>query len=114
MDKKTQIKLFEETNKKLAHLLETKGNDYADTDRLINFKTLQKLCETLKVDVTTIEGVHMYYILLKIQRLCNLTFNNKVAMNESVGDTLDDLINYVHLMKCSLFEKSQMIEPSTK
>lgn len=104
MKKNEQLDIVKSTVDDLLKLLETKGNDYADEDRLTNFKTMTEMCKLLKVDVTRQEGVHMFYILLKIQRLCNLTFNNKVAMNESVIDTLDDLTNYCLLMKCGLIE----------
>jgi hypothetical protein len=54
----------------------------------------------------------MFYVLLKIQRLCNLLFSNKVAKNESIQDTLMDLRNYVDLLNCTLQDKSDS-DPNT-
>jgi signal recognition particle receptor subunit beta len=85
--------------------MKSKGHDYAGVDILKNFKQMHALCTILEIDLSRIEGVHMFYILLKIQRLSNLIFSNKAAKNESVNDTLLDLRNYVDLLNCTLTEK---------
>lgn len=66
---------------------------------------MHNVLQLLEVDMSKVEGVHMFYILLKVQRLCNLLFSNKVAKNESVSDTLIDLRNYTDLLNCTLQEK---------
>lgn len=38
MDRETQIKVFEETTQLMSEILFKKGNDYANEDRLSNFK----------------------------------------------------------------------------
>lgn len=105
MKQEEQLKFIEEINSKGIELLKSKGYDYAGLDVLKNFKQMDQLTKLLEVDMTSIEGVHMFYILLKIQRLCNLLFSGKTAKNESVADTLIDLRNYTDLLNCTLKEK---------
>ena len=107
MDQKQQLTLIESINNKGIELLKTKGHDYADEDVLKNFKQMHQLCDLLEIDLSKVEGVHMFYILLKVQRLCNLLFSNKVAKNESIEDTLIDLRNYTDLLNCTLNEKKK-------
>lgn len=60
--------------------------------------------------MSKVEGVHMFYILLKIQRASNLIFSDKQGKNESVDDTLIDLRNYVDLMRCSIEERRCLVK----
>lgn len=105
MSQDEQLKLIQSINEKGIELMKSKGHDYAGIDILKNFKQMHAMCELLGIDLSKIEGVHMFYILLKIQRLCNLLFSNKQAKNESINDTLIDLRNYVDLLNCTLTEK---------
>lgn len=105
MNQKQQLELVEKINKQGIDILKSKGHDYAGDDILKNFKQVQQIISILQIDTSKIEGVHMFYIVLKIQRLCNLLFSNKVAKNESIQDTLIDLRNYVDLLNCTLEEK---------
>lgn len=102
-----QLALVESINQKGIELLKSKGHDYAGVDVLKNFKQMHELCRILEIDLSRIEGVNMFYILLKIQRLSNLIFSNKAAKNESVQDTLIDLRNYVDLLNCVLSETKE-------
>jgi len=78
-----------------------KAHDYAvEANIHRNFETMAKLLELLNVDVTTPEGTCIFYILLKIDRLCNIFFrkNGKVE-NETLEDTVAiDLPNYIDLL----------------
>lgn len=105
MKQEEQLKFIEEINSKGIELLKSKGYDYAGLDVLKNFKQMDQLTKLLEVDMTSIEGIHMFYIVLKIQRLCNLLFSGKTAKNESIADTLIDLRNYTDLLNCTLKEK---------
>jgi len=109
MKQQEQLELIQKINEQGIALMKSKGHDYADEDILKNFKQMHQACALFGVDLSRIEGVHMFYILLKIQRLCNLLFSNKVAKNESVDDTLIDLRNYVDLLNCTLNEKNQSL-----
>ncbi len=105
MKQEEQLKFIEEINSKGIELLKSKGYDYAsDGDVLKNFKQMNSLIKLLEVDMGKVEGIHMFYVLLKIQRLCNLLFSGKVAKNESIQDTLIDLRNYTDLLNCTLQE----------
>mgnify|MGYP001570322276 CR=1 FL=1 len=105
MKQEDQLKFVEGLNEKGIDLLKSKGHDYAGVDVLKNFKQMKDLISILEIDMEKLEGVHMFYIVLKIQRLCNLLFSNKVAKNESIQDTLIDLRNYTDLLNCTLEEK---------
>ena len=106
MKQEEQLKFIEEINSKGIELLKSKGYDYAsDGDVLKNFKEMHQLIKLLGVDMNKVEGVNMFYILLKVQRLCNLLFSGKTAKNESIADTLIDLRNYTDLLNCTLKEK---------
>jgi hypothetical protein len=106
MNQKRQLEIVQDINNKGIELLKSKGHDYAGDDILKNFKEMNEACKLFGVDVSKVEGVHMFYILLKIQRLCNLIFSGKEGKNESIQDTLIDLRNYVDLLNCTLTEKS--------
>lgn len=106
MDQKKQIEIIQKINDQTLELLKSKGHDYAGEDILKNFKQMHQMCDLLGVDLSKIEGVHMFYILLKIQRLCNLIFSGKEGKNESIQDTLLDLRNYTDLLNCTLQEKN--------
>lgn len=107
MKQKEQLELIEQINNKTIELLKSKGHDYAGEDILKNFKQMNSLIKLLEVDTNKVEGIHMFYILLKIQRICNLIFSNKQGKNESISDTLLDLRNYVDLLNCTLKEKEE-------
>jgi len=107
MQQSEQLELIQKINDKGIELLKSKGHDYAGLDVLKNFKQMHQLCSLLEVDMSKIEGIHMFYVLLKIQRLCNLLFSNKVAKNESIEDTLIDLRNYTDLLNCTLNEEKK-------
>ncbi len=108
MTQEDQLNFIKEINSKGMDLLKNKGYDYAqNNDVLKNFKEMHSICTLLGVDFTKVEGTHMFYILLKVQRLCNLLFSGKTAKNESIQDTLMDLRNYVDLLNCTLEEKKK-------
>ena len=108
MKQQEQLKFIEQINQKGVELLKSKGHDYAGEDILKNFKQMHQLLEILEIDTSKIEGIHMFYIVLKIQRLCNLLFSNTVAKNESIADTLIDLRNYTDLLNCTIKEKTSL------
>lgn len=109
MTQQEQLALIQQINEQGMELLKTKGHDYAGKDVLKNFKQMHAMMRLLEVDMNKIEGIHMFYILLKVQRLCNLMFSNKIAKNESIADTLIDLRNYTDLMHCSIEEQRKNI-----
>jgi len=78
-----------------------KGHDYAvEEDVHRNFKAVAKMCEILGVDVSKPWGTCIFYILLKLDRTCNLLFRRKEKPQcEALEDTVAiDLANYVDLL----------------
>jgi hypothetical protein len=105
MNQKTQIEIVKSLQEKEINILQSKGNDYADTDDVLkNFKQVSEICKILNIDSRTLYGTHMFYIVLKIQRICNLLAENKVAQNESLDDSFLDLRAYVGLVACATKE----------
>lgn len=106
MNSKQQETLLLELHEEEGKVLLSKGNDYASVgDVLKNFKEVSTICDMLGIDSRNLYGTHMFYIILKIQRICNLLFSNKKPSNESVEDTLLDLRNYIFLLQCSIKEQ---------
>jgi len=101
------LKEMDDSFKKRREIIEKKGYDYADPDSefLLNFKQLALLCKSLNVDVKTPPGVAIFYILMKTQRINNLYKSGKSPQNESVEDTLNDLLNYVDLLRGCLTDE---------
>lgn len=71
---------------------DSKGNDYAGEDRLSNFKLVSQI-----VGITP-EQVLLVFIATKAVRIGNLQ-GNKTPNNESVDDSIIDLVNYGILLK---------------
>lgn len=91
MNKQQQIEAFKELVEKAETLLLSKGDDYANTDRLSNFKDAGKI-----TGISTQQHC-LALIATKVARLGNL-FNGKVPNNESVQDSIVDLFNYAALL----------------
>lgn len=88
-------------------ILGSKGNDYADmTDILKNFKEVAEICRILNIDSRSLYGTHLFYIILKLQRLCNLLTVDKDPKHESIEDTITDFRNYLALLNCSIQENN--------
>lgn len=73
-------------------LIETKGNDYANSDRLSNFKKVANITGGKPCDaIVTLLSV-------KLARVVELCVNNKVPNHESLRDNLIDMANYCNLL----------------
>lgn len=84
--------------KKRNALMLSKRHDYANVDVLANFKQLNQLCKTLSIDVQRSPAdCARFLLLLKIARWCNLINKGVEPMNETMEDTILDLLNYVEL-----------------
>ena len=105
MTQEERNNIIKELNTETFKIIQSKSQDYAGTDVLKNFKQMQQMLIFLEVSMHKIEGVHMFYILLKIQRICNLIFNNKSPNNESLTDSIIDLRNYLDLLLCTIKEE---------
>lgn len=86
-------------NQKAEFLAIKKNKDYSkDDDVHANFHRVARLCEVLDVDVKTPQGVIMFMILWKIQRLFKLTKEGTEPCNESLLDTCVDINVYDALL----------------
>jgi len=110
-----QASLFKELVKnaftKRYALFDKKQHDYATEDCLSNFKRISRLCKELNINVATPEGTNLFYITMKFDRLCNLVHKGTTPQNESLDDTLNDIQNYIDLLRGLLHEKENK-EPS--
>jgi len=103
MKEETYLEMIKESFKRRLEIHVRKSHDYASTQEILgNFKRVASLLGTLKVDPSCPKGVAIIYIMLKIDRLCNLIFWGKKPKNESIQDTIDDLKNYCDLLEACI------------
>ena len=86
MNKQEQLQFAKDKFNDILELLESKGDDYANEDRLSNFKESACLLNT------TAFKVCLNQIAIKISRIVNLI--DREARNESLEDSLQDLTTY--------------------
>lgn len=84
---------------RLNEVLLSKGNDYANDDRLSNFKRSALLINLLP------EQSCLALIATKIARAEQLLASGKTAENESLNDTILDLCGYAFLLYCIVTEQ---------
>jgi hypothetical protein len=98
--------LIEESWKRRKTIHTKKSHDYATEDVLSNFKRVAQMIEILGVDPTTPHGIACVYIILKMDRFCNLAFrkSGEEPSNEAVEDTLDDWKSYLDLLDANWLE----------
>lgn len=100
MNEETYLKMVTESFERRLVIHKRKSHDYANQEEMLgNFKRVAQIFKALKPDVSTPAGVAVVYIVLKIDRFCNLAFSGKVPRNESLQDTMDDLKNYCDLLE---------------
>ncbi len=100
MTKTEQEKHFIRLTEKMQHVLFKKGNDYANIDRLSNFKVAGNICG-LPPELNCLS-----LIATKVARLGVLLQDvTKLPNNESVSDSVLDLANYAVLLDMILSEK---------
>lgn len=92
MNKETQQKVFDDTVDQMREIMLTKGDDYANDDRLSNFKKVAFMTNS------TPEKAVLNLIATKVARLSEL-LEGKTPKNESVEDSILDLANYTLLLK---------------
>lgn len=92
MNKEQQQIAFEEIVFNCREIMLNKGDDYANEDRLSNFKLAGSIVG-LNAELNCLS-----LIATKVARL-GVLFNGNIPKNESVDDSIDDLINYSILLK---------------
>jgi len=97
-----QIEIFEVTFSQLKDTLNKKGADYANEDKLSNFKLAGNIAGI------TPEINCLSLIATKVARLGVLLNNPQHnPSNESIDDSIMDLANYTILLRMILIEKRE-------
>lgn len=91
MNKQQQVDAFNALVEKATEILLKKGDDYANTDRLSNFKDAGKI-----TGISTQQHC-LALIATKVARLGNL-YKGVTPNNESIQDSILDLFNYSALL----------------
>jgi hypothetical protein len=99
MNQQEQVKHFEVITTQMKEILFKKGNDYANEDRLSNFKLAGGICG-LKAEQNCLS-----LIATKVARLGVLLNTDKEPNNESIQDSVLDLANYSILLSMILSDK---------
>ncbi len=90
-----------------VELMRNKSNDYADGgDAFLNFKTAAQIAGISP------EQTLLTLLGMKISRLTQLIGKGKTAKNESVEDTMLDIINYVVLLRGMMKEGEHVATPA--
>lgn len=88
-------------------MLRNKSNDYAEgQDAFLNFKTAAQIAGISP------EQTLLTLLGMKMSRLTQLVSKGKSAKNESVEDTLLDIINYVVLLR-GMMKEQESSSPQT-
>jgi hypothetical protein len=105
MTKKEQEQFFDEFTSKMKSIMVGKGDDYANEDRLSNFKYSGSIVGTGK------DGrlACLQLIAIKVARLGTLINSKEGAKNESIDDSMLDLANYSVLLAMLQSEQSELI-----
>lgn len=93
------MEIFDANIEKLRNILNTKGADYNNGDVLSNFKLAGAVINQ-KAEMNCLS-----LISTKLARLGNLLNGNKEPKNESVEDTILDMINYLLILDAIRKEK---------
>jgi len=99
MNLENQIKQFAAITEQMKSIMFAKGNDYANDDRLSNFKLAGNI-SGLSPELNCLS-----LIATKVARLGVLLNNDKTPNNESINDSLLDLANYTVLLTMLLKDK---------
>jgi hypothetical protein len=100
MNKQTQIESFNRLVEKQREIMLSKGDDYANEDRLSNFKTAGQIC-----GLTAAQHC-LAMIATKVARLgVLLNPNSPAPKHEAVEDSVLDLANYAQLLNMILDEE---------
>jgi hypothetical protein len=92
MNQKKQEYIFNEITDKMRGIMLSKGNDYANKDRLSNFKLAGSICGLSP------EQNCLSLIATKVARLGVLLKEKSEPNNESIEDSLVDMANYTLLL----------------
>ncbi len=90
-----------------VELLRAKSNDYAEGgDAFLNFKTAAQIAGISP------EQTLLTLLGMKMSRLTQLISKGKTARNESVEDTMLDIVNYIVLLR-GMMKEQEKSSPQT-
>jgi hypothetical protein len=103
MNKEEYFKHQAMTHERCLEISRAKCGDYANDDPFSNFR----LAEIM--GICSVEQEILTYITAKMARICNLLVGNKERQvkDETVEDTLHDLINYAAILLAYLDSKKE-------
>lgn len=109
MNTETLINNINIRNVKCLDLIRKKSSDYAkpDSDTLSNFKN------SLIVGVSLERGV-LVRIMDKISRISNLLDKDASVVGESIEDSIQDSINYIHILGCVIDNNKSISHEASK
>jgi len=107
MNLEQQREAIQAFTKKMIETIASKGDDYADEDRLSNFK------DVAYITGLTPEMICFVLMAVKIVRLKQL-LSGKTPKNEPMKDSLLDLSDYSFLLDCILDENNELQKPNNK
>jgi len=96
-------RVLKQTYRQLEQLATSKGKEYRGTeDRLANFR---RYAAALDLDY---RKVLLVYAGKHWDAICSYCKEGKVFSNESIDGRIDDLIVYMLLLKCMVYEQNTM------
>lgn len=95
-----QEDLFDLFVREQKDIMMKKGDDYANEDRLSNFKLVAAIARI------PVESVLMVFLATKVVRLGNLSQTSRKPNCESKNDNLVDLANYAQLLNMVYTEQA--------
>lgn len=102
------LQMVDEDSAMLLDTLSAKNDDYADEkSAMYCFETVSAMCNLLGVSVDTSYGVAMVLELVKIVRISNLMFEERMPKNEALADSFADAHGYLHLAKACFIEEQE-------
>jgi F0F1-type ATP synthase beta subunit len=114
LDEKEYLEIVDKSQQRRRGIHHKKTSDYATEDVLSNFKRVSEIIKILGVDTNTPHGMACVYIILKMDRFCNLVFRKSglEPKNEAVEDTIDDWKNYLDLLEANWIEWKRTRTPT--
>ena len=99
--------LQEEWRKEAGEVSRSRRKGYTrSSDCLSNFKRVAGLCRLLNLDVFTPEGVAVFYLTTKVDRIANILHVGILPGTEDrLVDSCNDANNYIDLLRAIVIER---------
>lgn len=96
-----RIERMDKRYEKRKGVMEDKEHDYAtEGDTFANFTRVHEMCKLLGINLQRSEvDVALFFVIHKLDRLCNLHNRQVDPLNESVTQNCLDLQNYIDIVQ---------------